>query len=108
MARWRYVDEVHVEVAKANRPSVPSGDELLDIYEVIEGAVMQLQDDGEGEGFTLPPGSFIRLLEEDTEEDWVYRSVALKLKMNDMEVGLKDGSLVAFLPANYREVADGA
>jgi hypothetical protein len=101
VAKWRYITEEQEAAARESRPGVPRGDELLDIYEVVSGGVCK----PEGGGFEIPPGDFVRLLDNDTNEPWAYKTIALRVKMNDMEVGLKDGSLVAFLPKNYREVA---
>jgi hypothetical protein len=103
MASWRHITEAQEAAARAARPGVPKGDELLDIYEVVSGGVCK----PDGGGFEIPPGSFVRLLEADTQEPWAYRTINLKLRMNGQEVGLKDNSLVAFLPPNYREVACG-
>jgi hypothetical protein len=99
--KWRYLTDEEGELALTNRPGVPAGDELLDIFEVVSGGVSK----PEGGGFGIPPGSFVRLLEVGTQEKWAYRAISLTVKMNDMEVGIKDGSLVAILPRNYREVA---
>ena len=102
MTRWKYITKAQEQIARESRPTTPTRDELLDIYEVVSGSVSS-QD---GSVSDIPPGSFIRLLDKGHSEPWAYLSVDLVLCMNNRKVGLKDGSLVAFLPKNYREVAD--
>lgn len=102
MTRWKYITEAQERVARESRPATPTRDELLDIYEVISGSAAS-QD---GSVLDVPPGSFVRLLEEGSREPWAYLSVDLVLCMNSRKVGLKNGSPVAVLPKNYREVAD--
>lgn len=108
MAKWRYIDDERAQGALANRPQEAPGDEIRDIFEVVGGGVSPY-----GGGMTLDiyivaqPGWFVRLLDEELP-DHTYDASGLRVLMNGKEVELKRGTLVAFLPPNYQEIANGA
>jgi hypothetical protein len=106
MATWRYMtEEEEAELAQHVEPPPPEGDVVIHIFEVVDGRVRGpgLPEDGE----TVEPGWFVRPVEPG-EPVPAYEVLSMRVKMNGAEVELKPGVLVAALPPNYRELADGA
>ena len=109
MALWRWMTEEESEAVHAmDTPPPPDPETMLHLYEVVEGRVRRAGTEGEGE--PAEPGWFARTVElgDIVVPDWAYEVVVLRVKMNGAEVDLLPGGLVALLPPNYRELADGA
>lgn len=106
MARWRYMtEEEKAQLAQRAEPPPPEGDVVFHIFEVVDGRVRGPGLPAEGEA--VEPGWFVRPVEPG-EPVLAYEVVSMRVKMNGKEAEIKPGVLVAALPPDYRELADGA
>lgn len=108
MAVWRYMtDDEVVNLENRVTPALPTGDSVIHIFEVVDGWVCTLLPDGFVQDLAkkAPEGWFVSPVD-GLIENCTYAVDTLRVKMNGHVVEMRPGTLVVFLPPNYRELAD--